>query len=176
MVRSAPLSARFSADVAFVYFYRVVASNGVTLWANHTYAEFVENLKGRLVAAERELALELNGRLSESLRGHKICAPKPCRERSMARLHNSASRKRGVGLASTAAQHYRRTCLEPIWFFDKPAFRARKSLGPANRLKVAGTSHIIGEYPLKFWKRSRKSTRVHVSKYSNLECVCQATG
>ena len=82
--------------------------------------------------------------------------------RRMARLHDSASRKRCVSLASTATQHYRRARLEPIGFFDKPAFGARKSYWPADRLKVAGTSPIIGEYPLKFWKGSREAAYVHV--------------
>src|ERR1019366_226716 len=105
VVRAASFPARFAADIAFVYFYRMIAPDGVTLLANHACAEFVKNLKGRLIAAERELALELNSRLAGSLCGHKICAPKPYRERRMARLHDSASRKRYVGLASTAAQH-----------------------------------------------------------------------
>jgi hypothetical protein len=161
VMRAASLSARLTADVAFVYFYRMIASDGVTLGANHACAEFVENLKGRLIAAKRELALELKGRLAGCLRGHKICAPKPCRERRMARLHDSASRKRRVGLASATAQHYRRARLEPVGFCDEPAFRARKSTWPANGLKVVGASHIIGEYPLKFWKGSRKASNVH---------------
>jgi hypothetical protein len=173
---AASFSARLTADIAFVYFYRVIASDGVTLGANHARAEFVENLKGRLVAAKRELALELNGRLAGCLRGHKIRTPKPCREGRVTRLHDSASRERCVGLASTAAQYYRRACLEPIWFSDKSAFRTRKPIGPANRFKVGGTSHVIGEYPLKFWKRSRETAYVHVWEYRNSDRQCQATG
>src|ERR1019366_5276335 len=81
VMRAASFSARFAANVAFVYFYRVIVSDVVPLGANHACAEFVENLKGRLIAAECKLALELNGRLAGCLRGHKICAPEPCRKR-----------------------------------------------------------------------------------------------
>jgi hypothetical protein len=161
VMRAASFSACFTADVAFIYFYRVIASNGVARGAHHACAEFVENLKGRLIAAKRELALELDGRLAGCLCSHKIRTPKPCRKWRMARLHDSASRKRCVGLASTAAQHYRRARLKPIGFFDKSAFRARKSIWPANGLKVAGTSSIIREYSLEFWKGSRKAAYVH---------------
>src|SRR5208337_2709488 len=81
VMHATPFSARLTADVTFVYFNRVVAPDGVTLWANHASAEFMEDLKGRFIAAKRELALELNGRLTGCLRGHKVSAPKPCRER-----------------------------------------------------------------------------------------------
>jgi hypothetical protein len=94
----------------------------------------------------------------------------------MTRLHDRASRKRCVGLAATAAQHYRRACLEPIRLLNKSAFRAGKSIWPANRLKIASTSPIIREYPLEFWKRSREAAYVHVCEYSNSDCECQATG
>jgi hypothetical protein len=161
VMRAASFSARLAADIAFIYFYRIVASDGVPLGTNHACAEFVENLKGRLITAERELALELNGRLPGGLRGHKVRAPKPCREGRMARLHDGASRKRRIGLAPTATQHYRRSRLESIGFSDKSAFRAYKSFGPTNRLKVAGTSNIVGEYPLKFWKGSREAAYIH---------------
>jgi hypothetical protein len=106
VMRAAPFSARLAANKAFIYFNRMITSNDVTLGANHACAEFVENLKGCLVAAKRELALELNGGLAGRLRGHEIRAPEPCRERRMARLHDGARRKRRIGLAATAAQHY----------------------------------------------------------------------
>jgi hypothetical protein len=176
MMRAASFPARLAADKAFVYFYRVIASDGVPLGANHACAEFVENLKGRLIAAKCELALELNGRLAGGLRGHKVCTPKPCRERRVTRLHDRASRKRCVGLAATAAQHYRRARLEPIGFSDNPAFRTRKPIWPANGFKVARASRIIGEYPLKFWKGSGETADVHEREYGNSGRKCQSTG
>src|ERR1019366_1881355 len=105
VVRAASFSARLSADVAFVHLYRIVASDGVPLGTNHAYAEFVENLKSRLITAERELVLKLNGRLAWSLRGHKIRTPKPCRERRMARLHDSAGRDLGCRGGAKARRH-----------------------------------------------------------------------
>lgn len=176
VVSAAPFSARFTANKAFVYFYRMIASNGITLGANHARAEFMENLKGRLIAAKRKLALELNGGLSWRLRGHQIRAPKPCRKRCVARLHDGASRKRCVGFASPASQHYRGSRLEPIRLLNKPAFRAPKTIWPTNRFKVTGASRVIGEYPLEFRKGSREAAYVHVPEYSNSQHVCQATG
>jgi hypothetical protein len=176
VMRTAPFPARLTADVTFVYLYGMIASDSITLGAHHARAEFVKNLKCCLISAKRELALKLNSRLARCLRGHEVRAPKPCRERRMARLHDSASHKRCVRLAPTAAQHYRRARLESVWCFDEPAFRARKTIGPANSFKITGTSRVIGEYPLKFWKGSGEAAYVHGQKYSNPGRGCQATG
>lgn len=111
---SSTFTARLAADHAFVNLDWMLAANGIALWTNHTGTELVEYLKGRLVATESKLPLELNGGLAGYLRGHQIRAPKPCRERRVARLHDGSGRKRRIGFASTTSQHDRRTSCEAV--------------------------------------------------------------
>lgn len=81
VMNTAAFAARLAANHALVHFDRMLVTNGVALGPNHSGSEFVENLKCRLIARERKLALKLDGGLSRDLRGHQICAPKPRRER-----------------------------------------------------------------------------------------------
>lgn len=176
MVCTPAFPAGLAANVALVYFHRMLATDSVAFWTYHTGAELVEDLKGRLVASERELALELNGRLAGGLRGHKVSTPKPRREAGVARLHDGARRERRVGFATTAAKHHRRSARKTVWFTDEPAFRARKTIRPSDRLKVLRASVVIGEHLLKRWKGSREAACIHAAEYSILRLVCQPTG
>jgi hypothetical protein len=162
VMRSATFATCLTADHAFVNFDWMLAPDGVTLGANHTGAQLVEYLKGSLIAGKRKLALELDGRLSRYLRGHEVCAPKPRRERRMARLHYRSCRQRCVGLAATAAQHHRRPGCETVRLADKAALCARKPARPTNGLEIASASRIVGKYPLKLRKRSGETANVHV--------------
>jgi hypothetical protein len=173
---SATLAACLAADQAFINFDRMLAANGIALWANHTGAELVEYLKGSLITRERKLALELNGALAGGLRGHEIRAPKPRGERRMARLHDSASRQRRVGLASTTSQYDRRASCETVRLSYKPALRTRKSIRPTNGFKVASASRVVGENPLKLRKRSGEAANVHGCDNDRVLSLCQATG
>ena len=162
VVSATPFAARLAADHALIDLDRMLTANGVSFWANHAGAELVEYLKGRLVAGERKLALELNGGLPGDLRSHEICAPKPRREGRMARLHYGACRKRGIGFASTTSQYDRRAGCETVRLPYKSALRARKAARPTNGFKVASTSPIVGEDPLELRKRSGEAANVHV--------------
>jgi hypothetical protein len=154
----------------------MLSANRIALWTNHTGAELVEYLKGRFVATESKLALELNGGLARNLRGHEVCAPEPCRERRVARLHDGASRKRCIGFASTTSQHDRRSGCETVRLSHKTAFRARKSARPTDGFKIASASRVVGEYPLKLRKRSWEAANVHAQDDSRSLRFCQATG
>jgi hypothetical protein len=158
---SASLAARLAADHAFINFDQMLAPDGVTFRANHTGAKLVKYLKSRLITSESKLTLELDGRLSRHLRRHEVRAPKPRRERRMAGLHDGSGRKRRVGLATTAAEHDRRTRCEPIGLPCNAALWARKPVRPTDRFKIASASRIVGEYPLKLRKRSGKTANVH---------------
>jgi hypothetical protein len=173
---TATFAARLAADQALVDFYRVFVANGVTLGANHAGAEFMQNLKGSLVTREGKLTLKLNGGLAGDLRSHEICAPEPRRERRVARLHDSASRQRRVGLAATATQHYRGACCETIRFAHRAAFRTRKPAWPTNGLEIASASCVIREDPLKLRKRRREAANVHARENGRFLHPCQATG
>jgi hypothetical protein len=136
----------------------------------------VEDLKGRLITRECKLALELNGGLSGDLRGHEVRAPKPRRERSMARLHDRSGRQRCIGFASTTSQHDRRARSETVRLSYKPALRTRKSIRPTNGFKVASASRVVGKNPLKLRKRSGEAANVHVRDNGRVLYLCQATG
>jgi hypothetical protein len=176
VMRAATFAACLAADQAFINFDRMLYANGVSLWANHTGPELVEYLKGSLITREPKLALELNGRLSGGLRGHEIRAPKPRRKRRMARLHDSASRKRCIDFASATSQHDRRASCETVGLSYKPALRTRKSVRPTNGFKVASASRIVGENPLKLRERSGKAANVHGRDNGRVLSLCQATG
>jgi hypothetical protein len=176
MMRAATFTTRLAADHAFINFDRMLAANGVTLRANHASAELVEYLKGRLVATESKLPLELDRGLSGDLRGHQVRAPKPCRERRVARLHYGACRKRRIGFASTTSQHDRRASCETVGLSYKPALRTRKSARPTNGFKVASASRVVGENPLKLRKRSCEAANVHVCDNGRFLYLCQTTG
>jgi hypothetical protein len=173
---TATLAACLAADQAFINFDRMLATNGIALGADHASAELVEYLKGRLIATETKLALKLDRRLSRRLRGHEIRAPKPCRERRVARLHYGPCRKRRVGFAPTTSQHDGRASCETVRLSNKPALRTRKSVRPTNGFKVASASRIVGENPLKLRERSREAANVHGCDIGRILSLCQATG
>lgn len=176
VMRAATFTARLAADHAFIDLDRMLAADGVTLGANHASAELVEYLKCCLITRERKLSLELDSGLSGDLSGHQVRAPKPRRERRMARLHHGTSRERRIGFASTAAQHYRRTRSETIRLSYKPALRTRKPIWPTDGFKVASASRVIGENPLKLGKRSGEASNVHGRDNGISLRLCQATG
>jgi hypothetical protein len=176
VVRTSTFAARLAADHAFVDLDRMLAANSVALGADHASAELVEYLKGGLITREPKLALELGGALAGCLRGHEIRAPKPRRERRMARLHDGTGCQRGIGFASTTSQHDRRASCETVRLSYKPALWTRKSLRPANGFKVASASRVVGENPLKLRKRSWEAANVHVRDNGRFLALCQATG
>jgi hypothetical protein len=161
VMRTATLPSRLAADQAFVNFDRMLAANGIALWSDHASAELVKDLESRLVAGERELALELNGGLSWDLRGHQVRAPKPRRERCVARLHDGSGRQRRVRFAATATKHHRRASRETVRLANNAAFLARKSVRPTDGFKIPSASRVVGEYPLKFRKRNWEAANVH---------------
>ncbi len=161
VMHSATFAARLAANQAFVNFDRMLAADGVTLRANHTGAQFVENLKRRFIARERKLALELDCGLSGDLCSHEVRAPEPSRKRRVARLHDRASRQRRVGLATTATQHDRRARCEPIRLSRNAALLTRKPIRPTDGFQIAGASRVVGEYPFKLRKRSGETANVH---------------
>jgi hypothetical protein len=176
VMSSATFAACLAADHAFVDLDGVLSADGVAFGANHASAELVEYLKGCLVATETKLALKLDRRLSGGLRGHQVRAPKPSRERRMARLHDRSGCQRRVGFAPTTSQHDRRASCETVGRFYQSALRTRKSVRPTNGFKVASASRVVGENPLKLRKRSGEAANVHGCDNGRVLSLCQATG
>ncbi len=176
VMNASPFSARLAADKAFVDFNRIFRSNSIAFWPHHSGTQLMEYLKSRFVAAEGKLALELNSGLSGDLRSHEVRAPKPRRQRSVARLHYGSGCQRRVGFAATAAEHHRRTSGEAVRLADCPTLCACKPARPANGFKIMRARRVIGKHPLKFWERGRKPANVHTYDDSSFGVLCQATG
>jgi hypothetical protein len=94
----------------------------------------------------------LNGRLAGRLRRHEIGAPKPRRERHVARLHDRPGSERRILFTGSATQHDRRARCETVGLASMPARRAREAVWPAYRLQIAGASAVVREDPLEFRK------------------------
>ena len=161
MMNSPSFATRAPANAAFVYFDGVRLADGITVRTYHPGAEFMEHRKRRLIRGNIKLALELNGRLAGCLCRHEVSAPKPRRERHMARLHDRPCGKGRIFLTGAATQHDRRTRCETVRLASMPARWAREAVGPAHRLQIAGASAIVRENTLKLWKARGKGC-VHV--------------
>jgi hypothetical protein len=79
----------------------------------------------------------------------------------MALLHNGASRKRDIGMASAAPKYNRPSLGKTVRLTNIPALGTHKPLRPPQVLKVPCACRVIGEYPLKFWERRRETTGIH---------------
>jgi hypothetical protein len=79
----------------------------------------------------------------------------------MALLHDGASRKRDIGMASAAPQYDRSSLGKTVRLTNIPTLGTRKPLRPPQLLKVSCAGRVIGEYPLKFWERRRETTGIH---------------
>jgi hypothetical protein len=152
MMNPPSFTTRAPANATFVHFDGMRRADGVTVWAYHTGAKFMKHRERRLIGGDIKLTLKLNGGLAGRLRRHEIGAPKPSRERHMARLHDCPGGKGRIFLTGAATQHNRRAGCETVRLASMPACRARKTVWPAHRLQVAGASAIIREDPLEFRK------------------------
>jgi hypothetical protein len=152
MVNALPFTPRATANATFVYFDGMRRANGITVWAHHTGAEFVKHSERRLVSGDAKLALKLNGGLPGRLCCHEIGAPKPRRERHMARLHDCPSGERRICFTGATAQHNRRAGSKTVGLADELALWAREAVRPADRLQITGASAIIREDALKLGK------------------------
>jgi hypothetical protein len=173
MMNSLPFTPRAPANATFVYFDGMRRADCIAVWAHHTGAEFVKHRERRFITGDPKLALKLDGGLAWRLRRHEVSAPKPSRERHMARLHYRPSGKRRIYLTGTTAQHNRRTGWEPVRLADDPALRAREAIRPPDCLQVAGASAIIGKDALKLWK-ARWEGCIHGSENSTGAGICQS--
>jgi hypothetical protein len=79
----------------------------------------------------------------------------------MALSHDGASRKRDIGMARAAPQYDRPSLGKTVRLANIPALETRKPVRPPQMLKVSCAGRVIGEYPLKFWERRRKTTGIH---------------
>ena len=176
VMNAAPLAARFAADKAFVNFDLMFIADSITFRPDHSSPQFVKNLERGFIAADRKLALELDGGLTGNLRSHEVCAPEPRRQRRVTGLHHGSGRERRIVLTGAATQDYGRPSRKAIRLANRAALWTRESVWPPHGLKIMRTSRIIGEYPLKLGERGREAANVHNRNNSILTPSCQATG
>src|SRR6266478_7900505 len=108
VVNAVSFASGIAANPCLVNFHMVARSrlsDPVCIGANHASPQLVQDLKGRLVAAQSKLALELYCAHTSRMARHQIGGPEPRRERSMGALHNRCRRQRHVFAAGSAAQH-----------------------------------------------------------------------
>src|SRR5271157_971441 len=91
MVDALALASGLATHVRLVQLHGELPADAVTVRADHPGAELVEDLKGRLVAGEPELPLELHGAHAGGHRGQEVGAPEPRAHRRVAVLHDRAS-------------------------------------------------------------------------------------
>jgi len=152
MMNSPSFTTRAPANATFVHFDGMRRADSIAVWSHHAGAELVKHRERRLIRSNIKLALKLDGGLPGRLCRHEISAPKPRRERHMARLHDRAGGERRILFASPAAQDNRRAGCETVRLADVPALRASEAFRPANCLQIPGASAIIREDALEFGK------------------------
>src|SRR5665213_52553 len=89
VVHAPTFAARSASDPAFVHLDMLVrtATDAVPIRANHSGAQFVENLKSCLITRNAELPLELDGRHAGGMAGNQVGGPEPGGQRRVAALH-----------------------------------------------------------------------------------------
>lgn len=174
MMGSFTFPARTPTYIAFVYFDGMRRPDGVAIGPYHTGAEFVKHRERRFIGSDAKLALELDGRLAGRLCRHEIGAPKPSRERHVARLHDRPGGERRIFLTGTAAQHNRRTGCKPIGLAHEPTLLASKAVRPADCFQVMGASAVVRENALEFGK-ARWEGCIHVQDDSTSQGYCHAS-
>ena len=160
VVDSASFAAGATADQSLVNLDWPLGSNGVAVGADHAGAQFVQDLKGGLIARQPKLTLELHGRHPRRLRRHQVGTPEPSRQGHATAVHGRPSGQRDIGLAMPAAQNNGLALGETVGRVDGAALRAGEPIRPAKVFKVARASCVIGKRPLKFRDRSREAELV----------------
>jgi hypothetical protein len=154
----APCAAAYK---AFVDLDGMRRADCISVWSNHPGAKLVKHRECRFIGSDVKLALKLESGLAGCLCCHEVGAPKPYRERHMARLHDRSGSKGRIFLTGPATQHNRRACCETVRLAGMPACLARKSVRPTHRLQVAGASGIVRKDALEF-RKARWKGCVHV--------------
>ena len=126
--------------------------------ADHSGAEFVQDLKGCLVTREPELPLELDGRHAWGLARDEVSSPEPCGQWRVAALHDRADSQSCLTSAFAACQHAR-AGRNAERFASRTTVRTDEAVSPARLFEVFSAGGIVREEPLKLRQRPRKRQR-----------------
>jgi hypothetical protein len=161
MMNSPSFPPRAAANATFVYFDWMRFPNSVAVGPYHTGAKLVKHRERRFISSDVKLALKLEGGLTGRLCRHEVGAPKPSRERHMARLHNRPGSERRIFLTCSATQHNRRAGCEAVRLASEGAVWACEAVRPAHRFQIFGASAVIREDALKL-RKARWEGCIHV--------------
>ena len=124
----------------------------VSVGADHTSPELVQDLEGRLVPAEAKLALKLGGAHTRRVAGDQIRGPEPDVQRGLGVLHDRPGLERRVLAALPATQHAGARH-EAERLPSPTAVGADKPVFPADALKVGRARRVVREQPLELRQR-----------------------
>src|SRR5271165_1447750 len=160
VVNASAFAACPTADPGFVHLDMLVraATDAILVRADHSGAQFVEDLKGCLVTREPELPLKLDGRHAGGLAGDQIGGPEPGGQRRMAALHDRADSQSCLTSAFAACQHARAGG-NAERFASHTTVLTDEAVSPTRLFEVFGTGSIVWEEPLKLGQRLRKRQR-----------------
>ena len=125
----------------------------VAVGVDHGPAQLVEQEPSRLVTADPELCLKLQGRHAIGMTGKRVSGEEPGLQRPMTGVQHRSRRHRG--LPPTARALPGRSVPAEFPALATAAGRADKALWPASRDEIARTGGIIGKTRLKFLARHR---------------------
>lgn len=168
VVNASALAASTTADVGLIGFDVLsgVASNPILVRADHASAQLVENLKGRFVARQPELPLELDGRHAGRLASDQVGCPEPHRERCVRAFHDRPRSEARVAVAMTAPTNAG-AIGEAIWLSECATVLTNEPIAPSGALKVGRAGHFVREQSLKLRKRARERQIVSLKHVDN---------
>ena len=126
------------------------ATDAILIGADHSGAQFVENLKGCLVTREPELPLELDGRHAGGLAGEQVGGPEPDEQRRVAALHDRADGQSCLTPAFAACQHAR-AGRNAERFASHTTVRTDEAVSPARGWPLAFLRSRRGGVTHTFW-------------------------
>lgn len=109
VMNPAPFAACPAANPSLIRFNMLTFNtNQILIGAHHARPQLVQYLKGRFIARQPELPLELHRRHACGLAGNQISRPEPYLQRRVRFLHNGTNRQPCIA-ETLAASHYART-------------------------------------------------------------------
>ena len=156
-VYASPLAAGTPTDIGFVGLdvFLGLAPDPILVRAHHAGAQLVENLKGRFVARQPELPLELDGRHSGCMAGNQVGRPEPNRERRVRAFHDRAGREASFVATRPATKNTGASGVA-IGFAGRSAVGTGEAVAPSRALKVCRTCCLVRKQALELRKRTRE--------------------
>jgi len=115
----------------------------VAVRIDHGFAQFVQEQPGRLVGADPELALELQGRNTVGMRRDQMRGDEPSAQGQVCSVHDRAGGHRGLLAACTALESPGLRRQLPA--LPRVAARTDEAIGPAPPLEPVGANVVVSK-------------------------------